>query len=90
MPITNFMISLYPWLKNEREISEDNFIWEEKELDNSFLIPDLKGIVRLPEGWIVLGWCEGDKLRVLPKPKTIAVLFEENCRRFWVHFSVLE
>lgn len=90
MPITSSMLLFFPWLENKDKISEGNFTWEEKEFDNSFLVPDLKGKTKLPENWIVLGWCEGGELKILPKQNTIAVLFEEDCRRFWVHISIIE
>jgi hypothetical protein len=79
---------MFPWLADLPNLSPDSFPWNEWEGDNSWLGWGDKDIIELPEGWIALGWCDGGKLAVRPKPDQIAVKFNDGERDFWQHILV--
>jgi len=88
MPIPAGIAEAFPWMVGTKEIQASAFIWNEWQGDNSFLgnFDETGCAVRKPEGWNVLGWCDGGKLTVRPRPGMLAVMFEdESGERFWCH-----
>ena len=79
-------IMVFPWIKTAPELNPNSFMFEEHEMDNSFLCDGSKDIIMLPDGWICLGWADGLAIPVRPKPMTLAVRFaDENSKEFWCH-----
>lgn len=82
-------LMVFPWLKTAPELNPNSFMFEEHEMDNSFLCDGSKDVIELPEGWICLGWADGLAIPVRPKDKMLAVRFaDEENREFWLHLCV--
>jgi hypothetical protein len=75
-----------PWLMEADVISADNFPFYEHCLDNSFLYDTDGESIILPKGWMVIGYCDGNTLRVRPRPG-IAVKFADESGEFWMHVA---
>lgn len=76
---------VFPWLPGSPELNPHSFMFQEHEMDNSFLYTG-QDVVLLPEGWLCLGWADGSQIPVRPKPGTLAVRFsDESGREFWCH-----
>lgn len=80
-------LNVFPWLKGLPELGPDEFPWNESEMDNSWLCSGGR-VVKLPKGWVALGWISAAKLRVRPKTGCIAVKFNDGERDFWQHIIV--
>lgn len=81
-------LAIFPWLSALPNLSPDSFPWSEWEGDNCWLCRGGLDVIDLPEGWIALGWIDGAKLDVRPKPEYIAVKFNDGARDFWQHILV--
>lgn len=82
MKLTKKELKRHPWLVDAVELGADSFPFHEHNMDNSWL--NSNDIIELPEGWIVLGFCDGDTLRVRPRPG-VAVKFADKTGEFWMH-----
>jgi hypothetical protein len=86
MKLSERRIRVFPWLATAPDLNPNSFTWDDHEMDNSFLCDGNKDVIHLPDGWICLGWADGTKIPVRPKPLTIAVRFaDEDGREFWCH-----
>lgn len=86
--LTEITLRAFPWLRDAKELNPSSFTYEEHSLDNAFLCNWNTALeVELPEGWIVLGWCDGGKVTVRPQPLTVAVKFAHDDEVFWVHVA---
>jgi len=86
---SNRTLMVFPWLKDVPELNPNSFMFEEHEMDNSWLCHGDLDTINLPEGWICLGWADGLAIPVRPKPGMLAVRFaNEDGQEFWLHLCI--
>ena len=76
----------FPWVKDTPMLRPDDFEWHEYNGDNSFLgnWNDKQEVV-LPDGWVVLGWCDANRIVVRPRDNALVVKFQDGDDVFWMH-----